>query len=228
MLKLTDLSFSFGQQSILKDISISMEYGNVYGILGKNGAGKTTLFRNIMGWYQPDLGGVTLDHHPIGKDKIAFLETANYFYPYMKGREYLQLINENAREHGQSLADVLSVPLDHLVDSYSTGMKKKLAFIGALILNRPLILLDEPFNGVDLESNEVLKQLIRINKPGKITLMSSHILSTLFDSCDTIFYLNEGLIQAFDQPAFGELEKVIQTGIEEKMGNYTGLDLPEE
>ena len=221
MLKLSNISFSFGPKPILKDISIAMEYGKVYGILGKNGAGKTTLFRNIMGWYQPHEGGINLDDEKISKHKIAFLETANYFYPYIKGREYLQLMNDQAMDNGQSLANVLNVPLDDLVDSYSTGMKKKLAFIGTLILNRPLILLDEPFNGVDLESNEVLKKLIQLNKPGKITLMSSHILSTLFDGCDTIFFLNEGQIQAFDKAEFGNLEKEIQSGIEEKMGRYS-------
>ena len=221
MLKLSNISFSFGPKPVLKNISIAMEYGKVYGILGKNGAGKTTLFRNIMGWYQPNEGGISLDDEKISKEKIAFLETANYFYPYIKGREYLQLMNDQAMGNGQSLANVLNVPLDDLVDSYSTGMKKKLAFIGTLILNRPLILLDEPFNGVDLESNEVLKKLIQLNKPGKITLMSSHILSTLFDGCDTIFYLNEGQIRAFDKAEFGDLEKEIQSGIEEKMGRYS-------
>lgn len=223
MLEISDLSFSFGQQVVLKDISIRLDQGKVYGILGKNGAGKTTLFRNITGWYPPQSGKILLNGMPVGKKDIAFLETTNYFYPYMKGQEYLDLINEHARERGASLAEVLQVPLDELVDTYSTGMKKKLAFIGALILDRPLLLLDEPFNGVDLESNEVLKRLILLNRTEKTTLMSSHILSTLFDSCDTIFYLREGLVKSFERPAFSELEKEIQEGIAEKMDHYIQL-----
>lgn len=221
MLDIIDLSFSFGQQAVLKDISIRLEYGKVYGILGRNGAGKTTLFRNITGWYQPKNGKILLDETPVEKKNVAFLETANYFYPYMKGQEYLDLINEEARQQGASLAEVLQVPLEELVDTYSTGMKKKLAFIGALILNRPLLLLDEPFNGVDLESNEVLKRLILLNRTGKIILMSSHILSTLFDSCDTIFFLHDGRVQSFEKDAFNELKNEIQTDIEQKMNRFT-------
>ena len=221
MLEITGLSFSFGRQAILKDISIRLDHGKVYGILGRNGAGKTTLFRNITGWYRPDRGETLLDARPVEKKDIAFLETTNYFYPYMKGQEYLDLINKEAGKQGASLAEVLQVPLEELVDAYSTGMKKKLAFIGALILDRPLLLLDEPFNGVDLESNEVLKRLILLNRTGKITLMSSHILSTLFDSCDTIFFLHDGRIQSFEKDIFNELKNEIQTDIEQKMNRFT-------
>lgn len=221
MLEITDLSFSFGQQAILRDISIQLDHGKVYGILGRNGAGKTTLFRNITGWYKPKGGKILLNGTPFDKKDIAFLETTNYFYPYMKGQEYLDLINEKAKKQGASLAEVLQVPLEELVDTYSTGMKKKLAFIGALILNRPLLLLDEPFNGVDLESNEVLKRLILLNRTGKITLMSSHILSTLFDSCDAIFYLRDGRIHHYEKAAFNKLGKEIQIDIEQKMDRFT-------
>lgn len=220
MLDITDLSFSFGAHTVLRDISASMSVDRIYGILGKNGAGKTTFFRNIMGWYRPERGRIRLNGRPIRREDVAFLETANYFYPYMKGREYLELISAEAGARGESLADALSVPLDELVDAYSTGMKKKLAFIGALILERPLLLLDEPFNGVDLESNEVLKRLIQLNRPGRITLMSSHILSTLFDGCDAIFYLVDGRIQTFEKAEFSQLREEVQQGIARKMETY--------
>lgn len=215
MLEIKNISFQFSEKKVLDGISHTFEKGRVVGILGKNGAGKTTLFRNIMGWYKPSFGEILYNEKPIEKQDISFLETAPYFYPYMKGREYLQLIQSKEQEKAIRYAEILNVPLNMLVENYSTGMKKKLAFIGALLQNRSILILDEPFNGVDLESNEILKQVIEKEKKDRIILLSSHIFSTLLENCDEMIFLQKGKVGGtFQKDNFVALEELIKKGIE--------------
>ena len=90
------------------------------------------------------------------------------------------------------LSSRLNLPLDQLVDAYSTGMKKKLAFVASRFLNRAINILDEPFSGVDLESNEHLQDLLKEKEKGKLTLVSSHILTTMNELCDEIIFIQKG------------------------------------
>ena len=215
MLDIKNISFQFSDKKVLDGLNHSFKKGRVVGILGKNGAGKTTFFRNIVGWYKPSQGEILLDGKTVKKQDISFLETAPYFYPYMKGKEYLQLIQSKAHQKAERYAEILNVPLDMLVENYSTGMKKKLAFIGSLLQNRPILILDEPFNGVDLESNEILKQIIEKEKEDRIILLSSHIFSTLLENCDEMIYLQKGKIAGvYQKENFGDLETLIKKEIE--------------
>ena len=218
MLEIKNLSFRFGEKKILHNISYVFGKGKVVGILGKNGAGKTTLFRNIIGWYQPYEGEILLNSEPIQKQDVSFLETEPYFYPYMKGKEYLQLVHSEKEKEMNLYADILNIPLDRLVENYSTGMKKKLAFIATLLQNRSVIILDEPFNGVDIESNEIFKKIIEKEKENKIILLSSHILGTLLENCDEVCYLKEGQINAtFPKIKFEELQNLFKGEIKSKL-----------
>ena len=112
----------------------------------------------------------------------------------MKGREYLQIIHEDKAvlNHCFEMAERLNLPLDNIVDTYSTGMKKKLAFLASYAQDRPICIFDEPFNGVDLESNEILLRMLQKNREQKITLISSHILTALFEVCDSIIHIEKG------------------------------------
>jgi ABC-2 type transport system ATP-binding protein len=213
MLRINDLHFSIGSKSILRGISASFEVGKIYGILGKNGAGKTTLFRSIFGFYKPQKGSIHLQGKALEKNQMSFLETENYLYPYMRGMEYLQLIRNDA-ELIQKWNTIFKLPLDQLSQEYSTGMKKKLAFMGVLIQDRQILLLDEPFNGVDLESNEKMMTIIQKLKSEKTILVSSHILSTLSDISDHILVLEEGrFVQKIDRPDFEDFEKQLKKDI---------------
>lgn len=196
MLDIQSIEVFLSKKHILQQLSLRVKSGCIMGILGSNGAGKTTLFRTIAGDYSPTAGAVFFNGKKCRKDAVAFLETEPHFYPYMKGKEYLQLI-ENDIPKIERWASLLDLPLDVYIENYSTGMQKKLAFAGTFLQNRPLLLLDEPFNGVDLEGNEKIIAILQKTKAlqQKTILISSHILSTLTDTCDAIALLNAGQIQ---------------------------------
>jgi ABC-2 type transport system ATP-binding protein len=230
MLKINQLNFSFGSKKILSDINITFTEGQIHGILGLNGAGKTTFFRTLFGFYKPKSGTIFLDENPLTKSKMAFLETENYFYPYIKGIEYLQLATEMKVETAKIHAwnELLELPLDDLIDTYSTGMRKKIAFLAVILQNRPIIILDEPFNGIDLESSERLFLILKkLRDNGKTIILSSHILASLLNLCDTITHLKEGKIQqTFFRPEFDSLQQRITAQIEAQMEtHFSQLDL---
>ncbi len=216
MLEIKNLNFGFGEKILYQDFNLSLDNDKVYGILGQNGAGKTTLFRILYGWFKSKGAAINWKGSKLKREDITFLETDPYFYSYMTGTEYLNLISPENQDQTEYLATLLNLPLDKIVDSYSTGMKKKLAFLGIQLQNKPIQLLDEPFNGVDLESNEILKKLIVETGKGKLTILSSHIMNTLLDTCDEIIYLNGTHFHIYKKDDFSKLERVVKDVIDVK------------
>ena len=219
MLQIHNLHLAIGNKSILKGVEASFEKGKVYGILGKNGAGKTTFFRTLFGFYHAQQGNISYQDGHLEKNKMSFLETENYLYPYMRGIEYLLLIKKDEQQI-EKWNRIFDLPLQQLTQEYSTGMKKKLAFMGVLIQDREIMLLDEPFNGVDLESNEKIISIINQLKGYKTLLVSSHILSTLSEISDHIFVMDEGqFVERIDEANFPgfemQLKKDIQNTIDD-------------
>jgi len=172
-----------------------METGKVYGIVGFNGAGKTTLLNAIYGIPRQQ-ECIRYEGRTLSRADIAYLDSDSFFYPRITGRDYLNLFREkNGRFDVEALCAVFNVPLDRFVDSYSTGMKKKLAISGILSLDRKVLLLDEPFNGLDLESVSVLQlALQKLRAAGKLVVVTSHILESLSPICDAIHLLQDGKI----------------------------------
>lgn len=217
MLLINDLHFQIGKKEILKGVQASFEKGKIYGILGKNGAGKTTLFRTLFGFYKAQRGQINYEGQILRKQHLSFLETDNFLYPYMRGREYLQLIKDDAVLI-QKWNAVFDLPLQQLTQEYSTGMKKKLALIGVLLQDRDILLLDEPFNGVDLESNEKIMSILQKLKSEKTILVSSHILSTLSEISDHIFVLEDGFfVQKIDRSDFKAFEQNLKQEIKQNI-----------
>jgi ABC-2 type transport system ATP-binding protein len=224
MLVINDLDFSFGAKKILNGVNFTCKAGKVYGILGLNGAGKTTLFRTIFGYYQPQKGVIALNEKVVQKSDIAFFETENYFYPLTKGIEHLQLAASAAIAEKQLLAwqQIFDLPLQDFIENYSTGMRKKLAFLACILQNRSVLILDEPFNGIDLESAEKMYLVIeKLRENGKIILLSSHILSSLTTVCNEIVELEEGKVKAIHQREdFDALTQKIKQTIEGKISKH--------
>jgi len=211
MINITQLTKSFGQKQVLQDINLSLDPGMVYGIVGINGAGKTTLFNCIAG-IEEYAGKITSDINQF-KQKIGILHTDPYFFNMLTGREYLTLIC-----HARHIPipdfnhkNVFDLPLDEYANLYSTGMKKKLAFMGILIQKNEFFILDEPFNGVDIQSNIIITEIIqKLKSSGKTILISSHIFSTLSKVCDIIFVLeNNRISKEVNKENFDRLEAEI-------------------
>lgn len=211
MLTINNLNLSFKENQVLKDLNLTIKKGVINGIVGLNGSGKTTLLNTICRHIKAQGGTILWENEAVNVQQIAYLETNNFFYERMTGREYLRFFERKNKEFNiKEWNDIFQLPLDNYVTSYSTGMKKKLAFLGVLSLNRPILILDEPFNGLDLETNEVLKQIIKqLQKSGKTIIVTSHILETLTTICSEIHYLNGGFIQkSFDSKTYYQLAEV--------------------
>jgi ABC-2 type transport system ATP-binding protein len=208
MIQIQQLNKSFGSKEVLKNIDLTFEKGTITGIVGENGAGKTTLFRCIAGLENYE-GTILSDANPL-KDKLGLLFTDPFFFPKITGEEYLRLLC-NAR--GVKIEDINSrnifdLPLNQYAISYSTGMKKKLAILAILLQENDYFIFDEPFNGVDIQSNIVITEIIlKLKEMNKTVLISSHIFSTLNDTCDKIHLLQDGEIKrTVEKNEFSELE----------------------
>jgi ABC-2 type transport system ATP-binding protein len=195
MITVTNLSKSFGNHKVLQNINVSFAQGNVYGIIGENGAGKTTLFKCLADLENYD--GEINYNNGILKNVMGFLPTDLFFFSKITGKEYLQLLC-NARKIKIENIDeqnIFDLPLNEYAETYSTGMKKKLAITGILLQQNKVFILDEPFNGVDIQSNLLIKELIlKLKSLNKIIIISSHIFSTLKETCDELHLLKEGQI----------------------------------
>ncbi|MFZ4478009.1 MAG: ATP-binding cassette domain-containing protein [Saprospiraceae bacterium] len=209
MIKINGLHKTYGNNEVLIDINLAFSKGHVYGIVGENGAGKTTLFRCIAG-LESYTGTIISDLNPL-KNHLGLLLTDPFFFSKMTGKEYIRLLC-NARGKTNIRIDeknIFNLPLDQYASTYSTGMKKKLAITAILLQENAYFIFDEPFNGVDIQSNMILTEIIlKLKELNKIVLISSHIFSTLSDTCDEIHLLRKGAqIKSVQKSAFKDLEQ---------------------
>lgn len=208
MIKIEKLSKFYGKKQVLNTIDLEFRKGKVYGIVGENGAGKTTLFRCISG-LETYKGNISSDFNNL-KDHLGLLLTEPFFFSKITGKEYIQLL-ANARQIKLSNIEeknIFDLPLKQYASTYSTGMKKKLALTAILLQKNDVFILDEPFNGVDIQSNLIITEIIkRFKELEKTVIISSHIFSTLADTCDEIYLMKNGeIIKKVEQIDFNKLE----------------------
>lgn len=213
MIRIEKLNKSYGTKKVLTDIDLEFSEGGVYGIVGENGAGKTTLFKCIAGLEQFN-GTIYTDHSPL-KDVLGFLPTDPIFLSHITGWEYLKLfcVARGVKTENFEEQNIFDLPLNEYAANYSTGMKKKLAIMAVLLQQNKVFILDEPFNGVDIQSNIIISALIKkLKSKGKTILISSHIFSTLKETCDHIYYVQKGKIAKQVNPEqFDDLENEMKT-----------------
>ncbi len=214
MLKVKNLFKSYGSQQILSDVTLSFDKGEIHGIVGENGAGKTTLFKSICGL--EDHSGTVEYDGGILRNQTGFLPTFPYYLSKMTALEYLRLLcnargisDLNIKEY-----NFFELPLGQYAETYSTGMQKKLAITALLLQKNEVFILDEPFNGVDISSNMVIHDiLLKLKAMNKHIILSSHIFSTLQDSCDFLHYLKDGKIKySLPKGQFGAIENEMKNG----------------
>ena len=221
MIKIVDLHKSYDSKSILKGINAEFSRGKIYGIIGENGAGKTTLFRCIAGLERFD-GTITSDLQPL-KNHLGLLFAEPYFFDKITGEEYIRLLCYARHKSIDNIADknIFDLPLSQYVTTYSTGMKKKLALLAVLLQGNEFFVLDEPYNGIDINGSIALTEiLLKLKELNKTVIISSHIFSTLSDTCDEILVLRDGIITETVQRAdFQKLEEDLKNfGIKNLVG----------
>lgn len=228
MIEIKNLKVSYGNNCVLDNLNLVIRLNTIHGLVGLNGSGKTTLLNTVFGLKKQQQGKVEYNSEKIRRNQIAFLETINYFYPGITGKEYLSLFQiQNPAFDIEKWNELFELPLNDLTDNYSTGMKKKLAFLGVICLDREILILDEPFNGVDLETVQKMKSLLVKLKKTKTVIITSHILESLLGICNSISYLNGRKIQfTKEKKDFEKLESEIfslhQQKIDDKIKGLIG------
>lgn len=205
MITANNLTVRLGRRDILSRLNMHLTEGAIHGIVGINGAGKTTLLRTLYGLLRPTSGSVTRNGRPLNRREMALLETEPAFYEGMTGRDLLDL---TAHYHPSSDPEpylrLFALPADEPVDNWSTGMKRKLALSSVLMQRKEVVLLDEPFNGLDMESLYVTRQLLsRRRAEGATLVVTSHLMEPLAELCDDLFVLDGAAIAArYDRREF--------------------------
>lgn len=196
---------------VLENINISLEGGNIYGIIGKNGSGKTMFLRMISGLILPTSGGVKVDGKILGKDisfpvSLGVLLEKPSFLPNLTGYENLQMLakirNTTPNETIQSFMELFELDCKSrkTFREYSLGMKQKLGIIQAIMENQQIIILDEPFNALDDVSVEILRKVLKeLKSQGKLIVMTSHNKEDIDLLCDYAYTIVEGKIEGMYQ-----------------------------
>lgn len=205
-LQTENLTKSFGDKLVLKGVSFSVESGRALGLLGRNGAGKTTTIRVIMQVFSPDSGTVLLDGAPLNTDKvkIGYLPEERGLYPKKPIFEQLiyfgklgGLSKTQAKENAERLLRRLEMSeyRDRRLDTLSKGNQQKIQLVATLITDPDIVILDEPFSGLDPVNAMLLKDLVReMIADGKLVLFSSHQMHYIEEFCSDIAILNDGKI----------------------------------
>ena len=211
MIHIENLSKTYPGKKIaaVKNISLQVKKGDVFGFLGPNGAGKTTTVKILVGLLRPTQGKIKIfDSDPDDftvKQKIGFLPEHPYFYQYLTAREFLQMCtrifrlpqSETEKKTEEALQQVRLRPdaWDQKIKGYSKGMQQRLGLAQALINDPELIILDEPTSGLDpLGRKEVKDLILELKQRGKTIFFSSHILADVEDLCNRIVIIDHGEI----------------------------------
>ena len=205
-LELKNIEKSFGQKHVLKGVSFSAESGKAFGLLGRNGAGKTTSIRILMNVFPADSGEILLDGKPVdyGKVGIGYLPEERGLYPKKVIIDQLVYFAELKGMRSRDAVKAVDYWLDRLgmteyrnkrLDTLSKGNQQKIQLITALTHDPQIVILDEPFSGLDPVNAMLLKNVVREQiEKGKIVLFSSHQMSYIEEFCDQIAIINDGKV----------------------------------
>lgn len=208
MLRIEHLTKIYSGKKAVDDLSLHIQPGEIYGFIGHNGAGKTTTLKSCCGILQYDSGeilvdGVSMKEHPLEcKKKIAYIPDNPDLYDFMTGIQFLNFVADifkvGAKERQECIrkyADMfeLTEDLAQPISAYSHGMKQKLAIISALVHEPKLIIMDEPFVGLDPKASHLLKTTMReLCESGTAIFFSTHVLEVAEKLCDKIAIIKDG------------------------------------
>ncbi|MCI4462666.1 MAG: ABC transporter ATP-binding protein [Caldisericum sp.] len=208
MIEIKDLTKQYGSTPVLYNLNFQIYDGEIFGLLGPNGAGKTTLLNILSTLSKPTDGTVLIEGHDVVKDKdvvkhkIGYMTDEPLLYDKLTAVEFLEFVGilygiekGDLNNRIQRLLELtnLKEKSEYLIETYSFGMKKKLSFAASVIHKPKVIILDEPFNGLDPESSYVLKSLLKsFKKRGNTIILATHILEVAELLCDRVGIINKG------------------------------------
>jgi ABC-2 type transport system ATP-binding protein len=208
MLKITHLTKKYGEKTAVDDLSLEIKNGEIYGFIGHNGAGKTTTIKSVVGILgfedgTIEIDGMSIKDNPIEcKRKIAYIPDNPDLYDYMSAIKYLNFIadvfgvgEQERMDRIRKYADAFELTSDlaQPVNSFSHGMKQKLAIIAAWIHNPKLVIMDEPFVGLDPKAAHILKEMMReLCDNGGAIFFSTHVLEVAEKLCDKVAIIKNG------------------------------------
>lgn len=208
MLRIEHLTKKYGEKKAVDDLSLHIQKGEIYGFIGHNGAGKTTTIKSVVGILDFDEGEIYIDGKSVRtnslecKKDIAYIPDNPDLYEFMTGLQYLSFISDifgvgdkERKERIEKYADAFQLKddLNSVISSYSHGMKQKLAVISALVHEPKLIIMDEPFVGLDPIASHLLKEIMRQRcDEGGAIFFSTHVLEVAEKLCDKIAIIKGG------------------------------------
>ena len=208
MLKIEHLTKTFGEKTAVDDLSLHIRPGEIYGFIGHNGAGKTTTLKSAVGILQFDAGTITIDGDSIKDDPVkckralAYIPDNPDLYDFMSGIKYLNFVADifgipavRRQERIRRYADLLELTDDlaQPISAYSHGMKQKLTVIAAWLHDPKLIVMDEPFVGLDPKASHLLKEMMREHcDRGGAIFFSTHVLEVAEKLCDKVAIIKQG------------------------------------
>lgn len=212
MIEIKNLSKAYRTHQVFTDVNLTFEASTVHGIVGRNGAGKTTLFNCITGIESYD-GEISFENKEYGRH-IGYLSTNPHIMSKITGYEYLRLLCNARKIFDIDFDDknIFDLPLKEYAQNYSTGMKKKLALLGILLQQNEIYILDEPYNGLDIQSNIMVNHIIeKLKAKSKTVIISSHMMGGLIDISDTMSYIkNKKVFQLEEKTDFRNIEEDMQ------------------
>jgi ABC-2 type transport system ATP-binding protein len=214
MLEARALTKFYNHTPAVKQVTFSIRPGEILGYLGPNGAGKSTTVKMLTGLVEPSEGQIFYNGRTVYDDFTAFQKKIGYvpeephLYPHLSGREYLQLVGRlrgMPRRQLEFKMDeflrLLGLWSDRLapLSSYSKGMRQKILLSAALLHDPEILILDEPFSGLDVTSALMLRRLLRaLAEKGKMIFYSSHVLEVVEKVCSSVLILRKGEVVAYD------------------------------
>ena len=208
MLKIEHLTKTYGGKKAVDDLSLHIRQGEIYGFIGHNGAGKTTTLKSVVGILKYDSGeiyidGVSVKQSPLAcKEKIAYIPDNPDLYDFMTGTQYLNFVSDIFQVDTEKRTALINKyaqmfemtdALSQSVSSYSHGMKQKLAVMSALVHSPKLVIMDEPFVGLDPKASHLLKETMReICNQGGAIFFSTHVLEVAEKLCDKVAIIKSG------------------------------------
>lgn len=211
-LEIKNLSKTYGEKEVLKDIDFTFEEGKIYGLIGRNGAGKTTFFNCLNEDVEIDSGKFTVidkyGENKLKTDDIGYVISTPTVPEFLTGKEFLtffleinkdKLTEEKTIDEYFDLVKINKEDQDKLLKEYSHGMKNKMQMLINIIANPKILLLDEPLTSLDIVVQEEMKKLLKEIKKNHILIFSTHILELALDLCDEIVILNNKKLELVEK-----------------------------